>query len=83
MKRIILLIALALTFLAGTAQDEDAEFKTIFNKGAGHISHGGYGAIIFGYTQMNDKDVYMFGIKGIRLKMSALYITILGTLTLM
>ena len=64
MKRIILLIALALTFLAGTAQDEDAEFKTIFNKGAGHISHGGYGAITFGYTQMNNKDVYMFGIKG-------------------
>ena len=64
MKKITLLAMLVFAFLAGTTQDKDAEFKTIFNKGDGRISHGGYGALLFGYTQMNNKDVYLFGVKG-------------------
>lgn len=64
MKKIILISILAIFFLAGNAQDDKQEYKTLFQKSNGKASHGGYGALLFGYTQMNSKDVYMFGVKG-------------------
>lgn len=62
MKKITaFLISLAFCITA-IAQEKD--FQTLFGNNNGPISHGAYGALTFGYTQIDDKDAMMFGIKG-------------------
>jgi len=65
MKKIIILLTLfafLFTPYAIQAQEDDQEMKTIF--GDKQHASGGYGAISFGYTQIDGKDAFMGGVKG-------------------
>ena len=65
MKKILVLITLStflFTFQVIQEQENDKEMKTIF--GNKQNSNGGYGDIIFGYTQLDGKDAFIGGIKG-------------------
>jgi len=44
----------------------DEEFKTIFNpeKKNGKIIHGGYGAVLFNYSQIDKKNAFLAGVRG-------------------
>ncbi len=65
MKRIVMLV-LPLCFLAYSANSQETENKekprdeirTLFGN---DITHGGYGAVTMGYTQMDDKDAWIVG----------------------
>lgn len=65
MKKILFLLTLS-AFLFPlnqvNAQENDQEMKTIF--GDKQHASGGYGAIIFGYTQISGQDAFLGGIKG-------------------
>lgn len=63
MKKLSLLIFLGLGFLLASAQDDNDNEKisTIFSKGR---SNGGYGALSFGYTQIDGKDAFLMGARG-------------------
>ena len=63
MKKLSLLIFLGLGFLLASAQDynDNEKISTIFSKGR---SNGGYGALSFGYTQIDGKDAFLMGARG-------------------
>lgn len=63
-KFLIPTLILVLAFVnASFGQENKNEFKTIFNKQEGNksISHGGYGAITLGYSQIDSKDALEIG----------------------
>ncbi len=64
MKKITLLLTVAVFCLSVSAQEEEREIQTLFGNKGKKISHGGYGALMFGYTQIDKKNTYLFGIKG-------------------
>jgi len=43
---------------------EEEEVSTLFGSKDGQIHHGGWGALTFGYTQINGKDTYLMGARG-------------------
>ena len=64
MKKITLLLILAVGATFAKAQDlfnNDDEIQTIFSR---NKSNGGYGAISFGYTQIDGKDAFVTGARG-------------------
>ena len=63
MKKLTLLIFLGLGFLLATAQeyDDNDRISTIFSK---NRKNGGYGAISFGYSQIDNKDAFLVGARG-------------------
>ena len=63
MKKLTLLIFLGLGFLLATAQeyDDNDRISTIFSKSR---KNGGYGAISFGYSQIDNKDAFLVGARG-------------------
>jgi len=63
MKKLTLLIFLGLGFLLSSAQDNNNndQISTIFSKDR---SNGGYGALSFGYTQIDGKDAFLTGARG-------------------
>ena len=64
MKKVITLLislTLVLPFLQGQENNEN-EFKTLF--GDKNVSHGGYGAISFNYSQIDGKDAMLMGARG-------------------
>ncbi len=62
---IILGILLSGTVLfAQTRQEstgEDKQIQTLFGE---NVSNGGYGALMFNYSNINDEDAFLFGIRG-------------------
>ena len=64
MKKIMLLLILAVGASFAQAQNffkNDDEVQTIFSR---NKSNGGYGAITFGYTQIDGKDAFISGGRG-------------------
>ena len=63
MKKLVLVIALALSLGFANAQDDyrNNEVQTIFsNRG----NNGGYGAISFGYSEIDGTDAFVGGVRG-------------------
>ncbi len=46
------------------AQDEKQHMSTLFGDRDGHIDHGGWAGLNFGYTQIKDNDTYIMGARG-------------------
>lgn len=62
MKQLFFLIFIGLGVLCASAQDNnDDQISTIFSK---NRSNGGYGALSFGYTQIDGKDAFLMGARG-------------------
>lgn len=63
MKQLIILIFIGLGVLCASAQEnnDNNPISTIFSKGR---SNGGYGALSFGYTQIDGKDAFLMGARG-------------------
>ena len=65
MKKIIILLAiLACTMTAFSQEDEDygsGEIKTLMGK---NNAMGGYGALMMQYTQIDERDAFIFGARG-------------------
>ena len=64
MKKITLLLILAVGAVFANAQNvfnNDDEIQTIFSRDK---SNGGYGALSFGYTQIDGKDAFISGARG-------------------
>ena len=57
-------IMLAVIFSLPASAQRDDEVSTLFGSKDGSIHHGGWGALTFGYTQVNDKDTYLMGARG-------------------
>jgi hypothetical protein len=67
MKKVItLMICLSLLLPFAIAQDEvddsNNEFQTLF--GDRNVTHGGYGAVTFNYSQIDGKDALLMGARG-------------------
>ncbi len=63
MKKLALLILLGFGFLLSGAQEykDNDEISTIFKKDR---RNGGYGALSFGYSQIDGKDAFLMGARG-------------------
>jgi hypothetical protein len=63
MKKLTLLIFFGLGYLLTYAQDykENDQISTIFSKNRGN---GGYGALSFSYTEIDNKDAFLMGARG-------------------
>lgn len=62
MKQLFILIFIGLGVLYASAQENnDNQISTIFSK---NRSNGGYGALSFGYTQIDGKDAFLMGARG-------------------
>ena len=68
MKRALLIFMIVPVFLIGYAQEddkksgnEDRQMQTLLGD---HIDHGGFGALMFNYSKINDSDAFLFGIRG-------------------
>ena len=63
MKKLTLLIFLGLGFLLATAQEynDNDQISTIFSK---NRRNGGYGALSFSYTTIDNKDAFLMGARG-------------------
>jgi len=62
--KFIAAILLAAAFSFPAYAQEKEEISTIFGNKDGHIDHGGWGALNFGYTQIKGKDTYLMGARG-------------------
>ncbi len=62
MKNVIT-TAVALMIALATFSQQQPEMRTLLGNDK-KISHGGYGAITLGYTQLDGKDAFMMGFKG-------------------
>jgi hypothetical protein len=62
MKHLFFLIFIGLGVLCASAQENnDDQISTILSK---NRSNGGYGALSFGYTQIDGKDAFLMGARG-------------------
>jgi len=66
MKKITSLIILLFfsTMLLGQEQEENTNNNQIETLFSDPVEHGGYGALMFKYSQINKSDAYIFGIRG-------------------
>jgi hypothetical protein len=71
MKRITILTLVCLFAFAGGVMAQDTlfakkqdEMKTVFGGRDGKIDHGGYGALTFGYTRIDDESALLIGGRG-------------------
>jgi hypothetical protein len=66
MKRTILLFMAIIVGAIGMAQENDSkstqEYRTLFN--SDKITHGGYGAVLLNYSQIDGKDAFLAGMRG-------------------
>jgi hypothetical protein len=61
----LLIIAVSVLMFSGiSAQENQNEYKTIFNSSNEKISYGGYGAFNIGYTTIDDKGALIMGLRG-------------------
>lgn len=67
MKKHIILLVLLLTGAAMSAQTGtettggDEKIQTLFGE---NVHNGGYGALMFNYSNINDEDAFLFGMRG-------------------
>jgi hypothetical protein len=67
MKNLTFILAILMTGSFVFAQDEPQEkednkqFQTLFGN---EVSNGGYGAIMFNYSKINDENAFLFGMRG-------------------
>lgn len=59
----IVLFAFVLSLQLG-AQDDNEQISTLFGDKDGHIDHGGWAGLNFGYTKINNNDTYIVGARG-------------------
>ncbi len=70
MKKTILFFMAFIIGAFGFAQEDGSkttqEYKTLFNSGNSNkeIVHGGYGAVLFNYSQIDGKDAFLAGMRG-------------------
>ena len=66
MKKTILLFMAIIVGAIGMAQENDSkstqEYRTLFN--SDKITHGGYGAVLLNYSQIDGKDAFLAGMRG-------------------
>jgi hypothetical protein len=71
MKKTILVLLSLMIVALGISQEEKTrttqEMRTIFNgnKNNNKIIHGGYGGILLNYSQVDNKDAFLAGIRGV------------------
>jgi hypothetical protein len=63
-KILTAMVLVAALSLPASAQVNNDEISTLFGNKDGHIDHGGWGALTFGYTQIQGKDTYLMGARG-------------------
>ncbi len=61
MKKLTLILALILAITTAMAQDDYNGVRTIFSNGA---NNGGFGAISLGYSQIDNSDAFVGGVRG-------------------
>ena len=70
MKKAVFVLIALITVTMGMAQEDksrtEQEFKTIFNgnRNNNKVVHGGYGGILMNYSQVDGKDAFLAGIRG-------------------
>ncbi len=71
MKKVLFVLLVSLIVNYGYTQEEekknDEEFKTIFSGDKnrnGKITHGGYGAVLFNYSQIDKQNAFLAGMRG-------------------
>jgi hypothetical protein len=70
MKKAVIVLMALITVTISMAQEDksrtEQEFKTIFNgnRNNNKVVHGGYGAILMNYSQIDNKDAFLAGIRG-------------------
>lgn len=66
MKKTTLLILALIIGIIGMSQEETKqstqEYRTLFS--SDKITHGGYGAVMFNYSQIDGKDAFLAGMRG-------------------
>ena len=66
MKKTVLLFMAIIVGAIGMAQKDDSkstqEYRTLFN--SDKITHGGYGAVLLNYSQIDGKDAFLAGMRG-------------------
>ncbi len=62
-KHFAAVLLAAILCLPAQAQ-RDEEISTLFGSKDGHIDHGGWAGLSFGYTKIKDKDTYLMGARG-------------------
>jgi len=60
----IAVVILAIGIILPANAQQDQEISTLFGNREGGIDHGGWGALTFGYSKVNDKDTYLMGARG-------------------
>lgn len=63
-KKTLAVLMMAAVLCLPASGQEDNEVSTLFGGNDGHINHGGWGALTFGYTQIDGKDTYLMGARG-------------------
>ena len=64
-KKLLWVILFSMAFMLNLgAQDNDDNMSTLFGTKDGHIDHGGWAGLNFGYTQINGNDTYIMGARG-------------------
>lgn len=56
--------AMFVTLMISAQEGGKPQMQTLFGTNNGKISHGGYGALSFGYTQLDKKEAMLAGIRG-------------------
>lgn len=66
MKKTVLLLLSVIVVTIGIAQDDNSksseEYRTLFN--SDKMTNGGYGAVMFNYSQIDGKDAFLAGMRG-------------------
>jgi len=68
MKKVLIIFLIMPVFFTAVSQEADTSYQnderqmqTILGD---NVDHGGYGALMFNYSQINGKDAFLFGIRG-------------------
>jgi len=66
MKKTVLLLVIVILGIIGMAQEDEIqstqEYRTLFS--SDKITHGGYGAVLLNYSQIDGKDAFLAGMRG-------------------
>ncbi len=64
LKTLTILFMVFIFSTTANAQNEDKDMSTLCGNKDGHIDHGGWGGLTFGYTQIQGNDTYLMGARG-------------------
>lgn len=63
-KKTFTAIVLSMAVVIGAQAQERENMNTLFGNKNGHIDHGGWAGLNFGYTRISDMDTYLMGARG-------------------